>query len=297
LLEALSKKQKTKLAAQKVSRHVLDYLEALSPLLPIPGASEIAKVTIKKAQKGLALSFSLEARRINLARQLSNLTKPIVILIDELDRLEDQEIRIMAQLVRASVDFPQISYVLAYDAERVAEALGSEAGPEGRLTRGRGYLEKIVQHQIPLPVILNEELTSLAKAAIERIKTDLGLPNDWNESKRFAKLLEILLPGLLSTLRDIKHWIGLVHVQSSMFRGEVDWIDRLSWAALLSKAPQTALNIRRSPSRVCYGIGQGEFNRTFLADDKKTSDDLIAEICPPPEKSESLCDLLKFLGN
>ena len=58
-------------------------------------------------------------------------------LIDELDRIEDEGMKIVAQLVRSVADFPGIFYVLAYDAERVMRALGEgrEAGARAGLSR------------------------------------------------------------------------------------------------------------------------------------------------------------------
>jgi hypothetical protein len=51
--------------------------------------------------------------------------------------------------------------VLAYDSKRVIEALGGRASGTQAEDRGRAYLEKIVQLQIPLPVIFSSELARL----------------------------------------------------------------------------------------------------------------------------------------
>ena len=93
---------------------------------------------------------SLTALRARLFREMNEVGVPIVVLVDEIDRVEDDEIRAVAQLVRAVADFPSVSYVLAYDPQRVTQALGAGAAEERE--RGRDYLEKIVQLQIPLPL-------------------------------------------------------------------------------------------------------------------------------------------------
>lgn len=69
-------------------------------------------------------------------KELTAFPHPIVVLIDELDRVESEEIRTVAQLVRSVADFPGVSYLLAYDRERVAQALGGE-----NAERGQAYLE------------------------------------------------------------------------------------------------------------------------------------------------------------
>jgi predicted KAP-like P-loop ATPase len=95
-------------------------LTPLADLLPYGGA---VKDALKMAKDHLDGGKSLHDQRRDLIDSLSEISAPIVVLIDELDRVEDEEIRIVAQLVRAVADFPGISYMLAYDVERVIRAL------------------------------------------------------------------------------------------------------------------------------------------------------------------------------
>src|SRR5439155_19955597 len=81
--------------------------------------------------------------RARLAADLGESGIDVVVLIDEMDQLDDSEVAVVAQLVRAVADFEHFSYLLAYDADRVAHALG-----KGDTERGRGYLEKLVQLQV-----------------------------------------------------------------------------------------------------------------------------------------------------
>ncbi len=54
---------------------------------------------------------------------LSQLDKPIVIVLDDIDRLSTNEIREVFKLVRLTASFPNIIYVLAFDRLRVELAL------------------------------------------------------------------------------------------------------------------------------------------------------------------------------
>src|SRR5581483_12027624 len=123
----------------------------------------------------------LDKQKAKVGKALSTLDKPIVVLIDELDRVEEAEIKIMAQVVRSIADFPQIAYVLAYDEQRVLQALGN-----GHEERGRSYLEKIVQLQFPLPITLDTELTNLLNAEIAGIQQELGLPVSFVALERYT---------------------------------------------------------------------------------------------------------------
>jgi predicted KAP-like P-loop ATPase len=102
---------------------LVQYGSTLSPLADFVPYGAIAKDALKLAKDHLDRRESLHEQRRELIDTLSEISAPIVVLIDELDRIEDEEIRIVAQLVRSIADFPGISYVLAYDAERVIRAL------------------------------------------------------------------------------------------------------------------------------------------------------------------------------
>lgn len=108
------------------------------------------------------------ASAVSLLSVAPDIDMPIVVLIDELDRGEDAEVRAVAQLVRAVADFPSISYLLAYDRSRVIEVLGDK-----NLERGAAYLEKIVQLEIPLPVAIRSETQGLFTTEFEAVNTFL----------------------------------------------------------------------------------------------------------------------------
>ena len=60
-------------------------------------------------------------------------------IIDDIDRLTPQEILAVFQLVKATADFPNVTYLLVYDEVAVSSAL------ESANFDAQGYLEKIVQ--------------------------------------------------------------------------------------------------------------------------------------------------------
>lgn len=236
---------------ERLLGEVAGYGAKLMPLaaLKIGPLAKVAEETLKAAKSYLQLGESLTKLREKLRQALWSVNVPIIVLIDELDRIEDAEIRSVAQLVRAVADFPGISYVLAYDVARVAEALGSGTG-DGRMSSGRGYLEKIVQIQIPIPLALREELRELLRVEFSNLHS-LGFgPTTWEADERLWHLVDTAIPDLLSTPRDIQRLAGHIHVLEGAVRGEVDWVDLVAYSMLLVKAPETVSSIRRNPERV-----------------------------------------------
>jgi Cdc6-like AAA superfamily ATPase len=74
----------------------------------------------------------LRDMRAQICRELDESGIDVVVLIDEIDRLDDSEVAVIAQLVRAVADFECFSYLLAYDAGHSAKAMPSAAGPTSK---------------------------------------------------------------------------------------------------------------------------------------------------------------------
>lgn len=74
----------------------------------------------------------------------------VVVLMDDIDRLEKAEIQTIFRLVKLTGDFAYTTYVLAFDDERVAESLGERYG-KGDADAGHDFLEKIIQVPLRLP--------------------------------------------------------------------------------------------------------------------------------------------------
>ena len=232
-------------AAEKIAK----YGNHLSPAANylIPGLGMLFKGSFNAIEEALKKDQSLGNAREELMIALEKTSTPIIVLIDELDRVEDEEIRTVAQLVRSVVDFPQISYVLAYDERRVVEALGWSSGSKPPSERGRAYLEKIVQFQVPLPVTFEREVCKLILAELDASGVTEHFPTAWRDQERFLRVLEILVPKIIGTPRDVKRLVGTFSVLERMVRHEVDWVDLLAFCALLTKAPSIVERIRSDP--------------------------------------------------
>jgi KAP family P-loop domain len=186
--------------------------------------------------------------RTELAREFDESGTDIVVLIDEIDRLNDRDITVCAQLVRAVADFERFSYLLAYDADRVAPALGN-----GDSERGRAYLEKVVQLQVPLPLALPRQIRRIVDA---RFRELTGEPEEHRQ--RLSQLLGIMVPSILGTVRDAKRTLACFEVLYRLLRFEVDEVDLLGWAALQANYLDVAQALRRRQEQI---IGPG--NRLF----------------------------------
>jgi hypothetical protein len=225
--------------SEQLMKVLIEYGTRLSPVMDLVPGGAAAKGIVAAAANLMERSDSLAGLRKRLLQELTSFPEPIVALVDEVDRVEDAEIHALAQLVRSIADFPNVSYLLAYDATRVSEALGN-----GSAERGRSYLEKIIQLQIPVPALAPQEMTAVLQTELEHI-TDFSLPRGFLQDERYLQMQELLVLKVLPTLRDVKRLIGTFRAVYALVHGEADWIDTLGYCALLTKAPMTAENLKK----------------------------------------------------
>ena len=89
----------------------------------------------------------LEALKSTISASLKESDHKVVVVIDDVDRLDPNEIRILMKLVRSIADFPNVIYILCYDDRIVEKALSTDE------YEGHDYLQKIVNLPIRLPEV------------------------------------------------------------------------------------------------------------------------------------------------
>lgn len=287
LRSAIAKSQA--LEARKLLKNLVDYGERMSPALNYVPYGALGRVLLRVGKSALDKNESLTELRKRLLTDLSTFPSPIVVMIDEVDRVDNSDILAIAQLVRSIADFPNISYLLAYDAIRVADALGS-----GNQERGRDYLEKIVQLQIPIPVITADELANVLRAELARI-SEFTLPDEFWNIPRYLEIEGIIAVRIFYTLRDVKRLIGNFRAVFAMIQGEADWIDTLGYCVLLTKVPDVVHHLRENMERVIDDpISEAELMHRAMSREKNT-DDLLDEFLQKEGNRAGIGSLLKAL--
>jgi hypothetical protein len=224
------------------------------------GASGTASAVAKGVSKGLTpmskttVRSPLEERR-TLEKKLKQAKVAVVVLIDELDRVDDEDVRAVAQLVKAVGDIEGISYLVAYDPDRVSDALGRGAD-EKRRQYGEAYLEKIIQHPIPVRPLLSHDVSSLLTSILSL--HGLELPSSLTDDEK--QIIEHIRRSV-TTPREVKRLVGCYSVISRMVRSEVSAADLLGYCWLLTKAPTVRDAIAANPDLVVDDPGEDELIR------------------------------------
>lgn len=175
---------------------------------------------------------SLFERKKALSEKFSKLPKPVVVVIDDVDRLERDEVFEVLRLIRNTADLSNVIYMVAYDKEYVTSVL-----KEKEIKDAAAYLEKIFPVEVHLPKVeehlvwntLYKEIKVqssvgdyFADSLFKHLSPDdkelvLKVLDNYRRAKRFARLYMLNMAYLdLQTKNELKlmdvFWLELLQM-------------------------------------------------------------------------------------
>lgn len=169
---------------------------------------------------------SLDELRNQINTKLSEINHKVYIFIDDVDRLDNNEVLETLRLIRNTAKFSNLVYIVAFDKVYVKNAIKSVLDNEELADR---YIDKIFQLEITLPQYEN---ITIYYELVDNLKNHLNLnKNDMGEITN-----EILsAPGrglrieeFLKTFRDTKRYANLLLVSISQFYEDGKHNDEIS---------------------------------------------------------------------
>ena len=160
--------------------------------------------------------WDIDSRRKKVEKVLRKRNKRLIVVLDDVDRMEKSEIRDVFKLVRLTANFPNIVYIVLCDRLRVEQALDELSGQD--------YLDKIIQWAYNLPEIPGSELDQELRNEIEKAG-----PFDkrvWPEVRR-----EIVRP-LIRNMRDVRRYAVAIRGTIAGLEGKVALADVLGLEAV-----------------------------------------------------------------
>jgi len=203
------------------------------------------------AARGEAYETSATSLKIELADLLRQRERPLLIVIDDIDRLTSSEIRLIFRLIKANADLPRILYFVLFERDAVIHALGREG-----FASGEQYLEKIVQAPFVVPTIQRAMLTDVI---IERLNEILAKLPDWSpgDESRWTDLFFQHLHEYFGTLRDVYRFLAAFEFHAGVFGDsksyEVNIVDLFTLEVLRLFEPQVYERLARSKQLLVNG--------------------------------------------
>lgn len=195
--EALGEKTSFLGYAKKIYR-TFDSIIEFDPKITIPGTG----ISVGKWRNK---STSFSDLRKDIEKKLLARNKKIVIVIDDIDRLDRDETRAIFKLIKVNANFPNVIFLIAYDRSKVEIILNDSGFP------GAEYLKKIVQVSFSLPEPQKSQLYKILFEEIDNTldskKVEDNTKKYWDD-KRWGNLFHAGYKNLFNNIRDIKRYVS-----------------------------------------------------------------------------------------
>ena len=168
---------------------------------------------------------SLEEIKQEISDTLESSNKKIIIFIDDVDRLDKDEIYTLFKLIKINTDFKNLIFLICFDPEYVSKAIYNRYGnnPES----GKEFLGKIINIPLELPLIEKSDLDYFVK---EKVK--VAVANKLIEQKNLDELYNSLDGSYFSSPREIIRIVNSFSVSLFAIGDEVN-IHDLFWIEYL----------------------------------------------------------------
>ena len=140
----------------------------------------------------------------------------LLVMIDDIDRLDNEETHALFRLVRQVADFENTTYILAMDPDIVSKSLSTYCG-QGNCEDGRRFLEKIVQIPIQLPAIQERILSDILREKLAM----LFLQHQCDQFVDAERLCN-KIGGVFSTIRQVNRYINQLNFVLPAVKQEVN---------------------------------------------------------------------------
>ena len=175
---------------------------------------------IQDAASDAAKELGLEELHKRIQAILKKSEKRLVVLIDDIDRLDKAEIHQMFKLVRLTGNFERVTYVLAFDEKMVAAAL-REKYAAGKGDSGMKFIEKIVQVPLHLPPAYKEPLLKAIFAEIQRTLDIEEIELIERDASSIGYEFQTSLGYALRTPRQVKRYANAIMFALPVLKEEV----------------------------------------------------------------------------
>ena len=213
----------------------------------------------------------LDEIKKDINTNLKELNKKIIIVIDDIDRLTDDETALIFRLVKGIADFDNIIYILLYDKEIVSKSLQKLKSEDGER-----YLEKIVQYPVTIPKATASVLEQYLIKELKEIDNTVSL----NKETELPIIIKYI-----KNLRQIKQLINFLSFEFQVVKQDVNLRDFL------------IISIIKLQNYSLYEYIKNNSDKFFIPDNiYNDKEEYIEKIIQKlPEEYTSYKDLLKII--
>lgn len=225
-------KQKLKPFSFTINNKIRDYSKSLT--------SSSGNAIIESLSKPFFSNKPAEQQYEHLKKEIEIINKKVVVIIDDIDRLNKKEIYEVIRLVRNTANFSNIFFIVAYDRNYILNAIEA-INPYNAHT----FLEKVFQVEFSLSPIEGKTLISEIKNRIEPIlsKDDkIGSDNFNKDDLQYLYNRVDLTSSFILNMRDVVRFVNLFNLNYQFVKNEIYFEDFYNLQLIRFKHPEIFLD-------------------------------------------------------
>ena len=281
---------------KEVGKALNDYAGAFDALSLIPivgsGVAAILKTVAQAQGTNLMQGADLEKTKELLESALVEVNKKIVIIIDDIDRLTNSQIRDVFQLVKQVADFPNIIYILAMDREVFRRAL-----QEVHNVDGNEYLQKIIQVPFEIPELRKSKLNSIFFSRLDEVVKEISDKIKWDDMY-WKDVFQNCIEPYINTLRDVNRVINTFQFKYGAMYEETAFEDMIGITTIEVLDPELYKWIGNNKEAVCGGFFHGlSFDKSDKDYRKKYSEEFLSLEINPDRAIRCIAAMFPMFAN
>lgn len=209
--------------------------------------------------------------KVNDAIKTSNFK--VVVFIDDLDRLDKEEIYTILKLIKLNANFSNFIFIVNLDSKQVAKAIKHRYGDN--IEDGKSFLEKIINIPIHLPKIENEDLQFFFETKFSKLISILVFKDFNSRESELNEIKQGFSAQFFKSPREIIRvlngfFIGAFSLEDEINLRDLFWIE---WLKIKNEKLYNEIKSYNSSENDRFFYGQTaiiDFNDEFDIEHNKT---------------------------
>lgn len=202
-----------------------------------------------------------------LREALARVPLPILVLLDDVDRMHREEILVLLKILRGAASMPNLTFICAFSEREMRQELRKD----GYLSAD--YLEKFFPVAVKLAPVPPEVLGALFREDLANVFRQQNWFPDKKSEKKFIELLERIWNDSLSRICTNLRKIGLllrgIATAARPIAGEVNAFDLAIIETVRLFYPDVYRAVRTNPVFLTYASNNWSKGRVFSEEEKK----------------------------
>lgn len=211
-----------------------------------PWASIVEKVTSSTGEASKAIgelkALDLLAQKQQVANAIAKLKRPILVIIDDIDRLTPAETFQILRLTKAVADFSGTTFLLAFDPQYLTAVLA-----KNHIDNTAQYIDKVIQLRVPLPQISPADIKKIADAELSTMDIKQLTAYFPEDDVDFDDFYTFDFKSLMQNPRELKRFFNHLRFVVAQVQGQVRFSDLFILSLLAIKASAIYEHIKSCP--------------------------------------------------